>query len=273
MANFAYRLTRQRRQLAACEVLGKMNGAVGNYNAHVVAYPQVDWVGLTRGFVEGELGLVYNPYTTQIEPHDFLAEHFHCLQRFNSVLLDCSRDMWGYVSLGYFRQRTEAGEVGSSTMPHKVNPIDFENCEGNLGVSSALLAHMADKLQVSRFQRDLSDSTVLRCTGMALSHAYLAVQSALKGLGKVEVDEVRVKAEVEGQWEVLGEAYQTVMRREGVDQPYEKLKEMTRGKKVGPADMKRFIDSLDVSAEVKQTLQALTPSTYTGLAERLAKEV
>ena len=272
MANFAYRLGRQRRQLAACEVLGKMNGAVGNYNAHVVAYPSVDWVALTRRFVE-ELGLVYNPYTTQIEPHDSLAEHFHCLHRFNGVMLDYARDMWGYISLGYFRQRTVEGEVGSSTMPHKVNPIDFENCEGNLGLSSALLEHMAGKLQVSRYQRDLSDSTVLRCTGMAVSHCYLALQSALKGMGKVEVDEARVNGEVDGMWEVLGEAYQTVMRREGIEQPYEQLKERTRGKRVDATEMRSFVEQLQLSADVKRELRDLTPSRYIGLAEQLAKDL
>ena len=272
MANFAYRLGRQRRQLAACELLGKMNGAVGNYNAHLVAYPDVDWVGVTRHFVQ-ELGLVYQPYSTQIEPHDGLAELFHCLQRVNCIVLDYARDMWGYISLGYFQQRTVEGEVGSSTMPHKVNPIDFENCEGNLGISSALLEHLASKLQVSRYQRDLSDSTALRCTGMAVSHHYLALQSALKGMGKVEIDEGRVRGEVSGMWEVLGEAYQTVMRREGVEQPYEQLKGMTRGKKVTGGDMHAFIEQLSLSAEVKRGLKELTPDRYTGLAEQLAKQL
>ena len=273
MANFAYRLGRQRRQLAACEVLGKMNGAVGNYNAHVIAYPGVDWVALSRAFVEDELGLVHNPYTTQIEPHDFLSEHFHALHRFNCIAIDLCRDMWGYVSLGYFRQRTAPGEVGSSTMPHKVNPIDFENAEGNLGVSNALLHHMAEKLQVSRFQRDLSDSTVLRCMGSALSHCYLAMQSAMKGLSKIEVDEARVRGEVDGVWEVLGEAYQTVMRKEGIDRPYERLKELTHGRRVGAAEMRQFVDSLQLSDDVRGPLRELTPGRYIGLAEQLARNV
>ena len=273
MANFVYRLARQREQLAACEVLGKMNGAVGNFNAHTVAYPNIDWPEVTRSFVEDVLHLRYNPYTTQIEPHDYLAEHFDVLRRINTVLLSLCRDFWYYISLGYFKQRTAAGEVGSSTMPHKVNPIDWENAEGNVCISNALLSHMADKLPVSRMQRDLSDSTVLRNIGVALSHSYIAIQSALKGLNKADVDEQRLSSELNGQWEVLGEAYQTVMRREGMDAPYEKLKAMTRGKKITEADMRQFVDGLEVAEGVKATLRQLTPNNYVGLAEQLAKKV
>ena len=273
LANFVYRLGRQRQQLAACEVLGKMNGAVGNFNAHTVAYPAIDWQALTRSFVEDVLGLRYNPYTTQIEPHDYLAEHFDVLRRINTVLLALCRDMWYYISLGYFKQRTAAGEVGSSTMPHKVNPIDWENAEGNVCISNALLSHMADKLPVSRMQRDLSDSTVLRNIGTALAHSYIAHQSALKGLAKADVDQQRLSSELSGQWEVLGEAYQTVMRREGVEAPYERLKAMTRGKKMTEADMREFVEGLEVAEEVKAGLRQLTPNNYVGLAEQLAKKV
>lgn len=273
LANFVYRLQRQRRQLDACEVLGKMNGAVGNYNAHAVAYPRVDWPALTRSFVEDVLRLRYNPYTTQIEPHDYLAEHFDVLRRTNTVTLDLCRDMWQYISLGYFKQRTLAGEVGSSTMPHKVNPIDWENAEGNVCLSNALLSSMADKLPVSRLQRDLSDSTVLRNIGVAVSHSYIAMQSALRGLAKAVVDEARLSDELSGQWEVLGEAYQTVMRREGIEEPYEKLKAMTRGKKMTEADMRQFVEGLDVKEEVKAALRQLTPNNYLGLAEQLANKV
>ena len=273
LANFVHRLERQRQQFASCELLGKMNGAVGNYNAHVVAFPAVDWPQLTAAFVQDVLRLSYSAYTTQIEPHDFLSEHFDCLHRFNRVMTDLVQDLWGYIAAGYFSQRTAAGEVGSSTMPHKVNPIDFENCEGNLGLANALLHHLSAKLQVSRFQRDLSDSTVLRCIGLAVSHHYVALQSAMKGLRKLEVDEQRLRAELDGAWELLGEAYQTVMRREGVPQPYEMVKELTRGRRVGEQEMRQFIESLDLRDEVKQELRRLTPASYTGLAEQLANAV
>jgi len=271
LAVFAHRLARQRAQLASVEVLGKMNGAVGNYNAHVAAYPEVDWPALSTRFVEG-LGLRFNPLTTQIEPHDFVAELFHALIRCNTVLLDFSRDCWGYISLGYFRQRAVAGEVGSSTMPHKVNPIDFENAEGNLGLANALLEHLAAKLPQSRFQRDLTDSTVMRNLGVALAHALIALRSLLRGMGKLEVDHRRLSADLDQAWEVLAEPVQTVMRRYGLADAYEQLKDFTRGQAVDEAALKAFIARLDLPEEARERLLALSPAAYTGLAARLARE-
>jgi adenylosuccinate lyase len=272
LANFAHRLRRQREQVVAVPVLGKMNGAVGNYNAHLVAYPAVDWVTVAREFVTG-LGLEWNPYTTQIEPHDYIAELFQAVSRFNTVLLDLCRDLWGYISLAYFKQRTVAGEVGSSTMPHKVNPIDFENAEGNLGLANAIFDHLAAKLPVSRWQRDLSDSTVLRNLGVGMAHSVIAYQSALKGLGKLEVNPVRLTEDLDGTWEVLAEAIQTVMRRHGVDQPYERLKALTRGHAIDREALAAFVEGLEIPAEAKRALLDLTPAGYTGLAARLAREV
>ncbi len=272
MANVVHRLRRQRRQLAAVEILGKINGAVGNYNAHVVAYPEVDWPALSRRFVEG-LGLVWNPYTTQIEPHDWIAEFFDALARLGTVLIDFDRDVWGYISLGYFRQKTTASEVGSSTMPHKVNPIDFENSEGNLGIANAVARHLAEKLPVSRWQRDLTDSTVLRNLGVALAHTRLALQSTLKGLAKLEVDEGRLAEDLDANWEVLAEAVQTVMRRYGVERPYEKLKELTRGRRIDAAGLRAFIAGLDIPEDAKRRLRDLTPADYTGLARQLAEGI
>jgi len=272
MANFAHRLKRQRQQLEQIEILGKINGAVGNYNAHLIAYPEVDWQNFSRRFVEG-LGLAWNPYTTQIEPHDWMAEIFDCLTRFNTVLIDMNRDIWGYISLGYFRQKTIAGEVGSSTMPHKVNPIDFENAEGNLGIANAIARHLAEKLPISRWQRDLTDSTVLRNLGVAIAHIRIALQSTLKGMAKLEVDEQQLAADLDANWEVLGEAIQTVMRRYGIDQPYEKLKALTRGQRIDAGSLRHFINGLEMPREAKDRLLALTPATYTGLARELAEKI
>ncbi|RMD80344.1 MAG: adenylosuccinate lyase [Gammaproteobacteria bacterium] len=272
LANFAHRVRGARAALAALPIPGKMNGAVGNYNAHRVAYPEVDWEGLARDFVTG-LGLDWNPYTTQIEPHDGLAAYCDALRRFDTVLLDLCRDLWGYVSLGYFRQRAVAGEVGSSTMPHKVNPIDFENAEGNLGLANALLAHLGEKLPVSRWQRDLSDSTVLRNLGVALGHVLLAARSALKGLGKLEADPERMRQDLDQAWEVLAEAVQTVMRRYGVEEPYEKLKALTRGRTVDRETLQAFVRGLPIPQEAKERLLALTPAAYTGYAAELARRM
>jgi len=271
-ANVAARLERQYGQLAKVDLLGKINGAVGNYNAHAVAYPEVDWPAFGRNFVES-LGLVFNPYTTQIEPHDYIAEYFHALARFNTVLIDFNRDVWGYISQGYFSQKTVAGEVGSSTMPHKVNPIDFENSEGNLGVANALFSHLAEKLPISRWQRDLSDSTVLRNLGVGIAHTLIALQSTLKGLSKLELNPAALEADLDANWEVLAEPIQTVMRRYGVEKPYEKLKELTRGRRIGAEDMKNFVAGLEIPEDAKQRLLALTPRDYTGYAETLAKRV
>jgi len=271
-ANVAARLERQYGQLAKVDLLGKINGAVGNYNAHAVAYPEVDWPSFGRDFVES-LGLVFNPYTTQIEPHDYIAEYFHALARFNTVLIDFNRDVWGYISQGYFSQKTVAGEVGSSTMPHKVNPIDFENSEGNLGVANALFSHLAEKLPISRWQRDLSDSTVLRNLGVGIAHTLIALQSTLKGLSKLELNPAALEADLDANWEVLAEPIQTVMRRYGVEKPYEKLKELTRGRRIGAEDMKNFVAGLEIPEDAKQRLLALTPRDYTGYAETLAKRV
>jgi len=272
MANFAHRLHQQRERIAAVDLLGKFNGAVGNYNAHLAAYPQLDWPAFARDFVES-LGLAWNPYTTQIEPHDYMAELFDALARFNTVLIDLCRDAWSYISLGYFKQLTVAGEVGSSTMPHKVNPIDFENAEGNLGIANAILGHLSAKLPISRWQRDLTDSTVLRNLGVGVAHTSIALQSALRGIGKLEADPQRLAADLEANWEVLAEPIQTVMRRYGVDSPYERLKELTRGRQVGPEELRAFVDGLPIPEEAKQTLRALTPATYTGNAATQAMSI
>ncbi|MHB8346799.1 MAG: adenylosuccinate lyase [Acidiferrobacterales bacterium] len=266
MANVAYRLRRQREQISGIAMMGKMNGAVGNYNAHIAAYPAIDWQAVTGGFVRS-LGLDWNPYTTQIEPHDYMAELFHALARFNTIVLDFDRDVWGYISLGYFRQKVVSGEVGSSTMPHKVNPIDFENSEGNLGLANALFGHLAAKLPVSRWQRDLSDSTVLRNLGVALGYALLAYESCLRGIGKLEVNSGRLQEDLNANWEVLSEAIQTVMRRYGVERPYEKLKELTRGRGgINPESLRAFISGLAIPEPARAELMALTPSAYTGNA-------
>ncbi|WP_297528940.1 adenylosuccinate lyase [Thiohalobacter sp.] len=272
MANVAYRLRRQRDQIAAVPMLGKMNGAVGNYNAHMIAYPEVDWPALAERFVT-DLGLDWNPYTIQIEPHDYMAELFDALSRFNTVLIDFSRDVWGYISLGYFRQRTVAGEVGSSTMPHKVNPIDFENAEGNFGIANALYAHLAAKLPVSRWQRDLSDSTVLRNLGVGIAHTVIGYDALLKGISKLEADPARLAQDLDATWEVLAEAVQTVMRRYGIDKPYEKLKELTRGKGIDAESLRAFIDGLDIPEEARDRLHALTPHTYIGNAVDQARDI
>ncbi len=272
MANVAYRLKRQRDLLKGVPLLGKINGAVGNYNAHLVAYPEVDWPKLAEEFVTS-LGLEWNPYTTQIEPHDYVAEFFDAVARFNTVLIDFDRDVWGYISLGYFKQRTVAGEVGSSTMPHKVNPIDFENSEGNLGIANAVFGHLGTKLPISRWQRDLTDSTVLRNLGVGVAHSLIAYQATMKGIGKLEVDPVRLGADLDANWEVLGEAIQTVMRRYGVEKPYEKLKELTRGKRVDGAGMQAFVDTLEIPEEAKARLKAMAPADYTGNAAEQARKI
>jgi adenylosuccinate lyase len=272
LANVVARLRRARARLAAVRLTGKANGAVGNYNAHLAAYPAVDWEGLSRRFVEA-LGLEFNPYTTQIEPHDSLAEAFDALARLNTILVDLDRDLWGYISLGYFRQKLVAGEVGSSTMPHKVNPIDFENSEGNLGVANALLRHLADKLPVSRWQRDLTDSTVLRNVGAAFGHSLLGYVACARGLDKLEVDAARLAADLDANWEVLAEAVQTVMRRYGIEDAYEQLKALTRGARVTPDAMRAFVAGLAIPADAKARLVALTPATYTGRAADLARKV
>lgn len=272
LANSAYRLRRQVDQVESSAILGKINGAVGNYNAHLAAYPEVDWQQHAQVFVES-LGLDWNPYTTQIEPHDCIAELNAALCRFNTVLIDLDRDLWGYISLGYFRQKTVAGEVGSSTMPHKVNPIDFENSEGNLGIANALLQHLAEKLPISRWQRDLTDSTVLRSLGSALSHCVIAYRALLKGLVKLELDTSAINADLDACWEVLAEPIQTVMRRYGIDEPYEKLKQLTRGQAISQDSLMVFIDSLDIPAAAREELKALTPATYTGNAASQASTI
>jgi adenylosuccinate lyase len=272
MANVANRLGRARSTIARVTLLGKMNGAVGNYNAHLVAYPDYDWERFSRRFVES-LGLEFNPYTTQIEPHDAFGELFDAFARANLILLDLNRDLWGYISLGFFRQKLKAGEIGSSTMPHKVNPIDFENSEGNLGLANALLRHLADKLPVSRWQRDLTDSTVLRNMGVALGYTLLAYDSLLRGLNKLEADGARLHADLDANWELLAEPVQTVMRRYGIDSPYEKLKELTRGKRISREEMRSFIETLEIPAAARNELLALTPSGYTGMASQLARRI
>ena len=270
LANFAARLESQRAGLERVAILGKMNGAVGNFNAHTVALPQVDWLGFSASFV-ASLGLQSNRYTTQIEPHDWIAEYCHALMRANTVLLDLSRDMWSYISLGYFKQRLVAGEVGSSTMPHKVNPIDFENAEGNLGLANALLSHFADKLPVSRLQRDLTDSTVLRNIGVAVGHSVLSYKSLSAGLAKIDLDALRVAEDLDRAWEVLGEAVQTVMRAHGIPDAYDKLKSFTRGRPIDGRSMREFIGSLALPDEEKARLLTLTPAAYVGLAPLLAR--
>ena len=264
-ANTVARLQRQLQQFATVELLGKINGAVGNYNAHLVAYPEVDWQANAQQFV-GSLGLHWNPLTTQIEPHDCIAELFAACCRFNTILIDFDRDLWGYISLGYFRQKTIAGEVGSSTMPHKVNPIDFENSEGNLGLANAIMQHLAEKLPISRWQRDLTDSTVLRNIGTGFAHSVIAWEAALKGLGKLLIDPERLRADLDQSWEVLAEAIQTVMRRYDVPEPYEKLKALTRGQRIDAATLATFVDTLDIPDAAKATLRALRPYTYIGNA-------
>jgi adenylosuccinate lyase len=272
LANVVARLRRQGEQLAGVSLTGKINGAVGNYNAHVAAYPEVDWPAFARRFVES-LDLDFNAYTTQIEPHDAIAEIADAQKRIDTVCIDLCRDLWGYISLGYFKQAVKAGEVGSSTMPHKVNPIDFENAEGNFGIASALLEHFAAKLPVSRWQRDLTDSTVLRALGTAFGHALVGMDALLRGLGKLSANEARLAADLDAAWEVLAEAVQTVMRRHGLPEPYEQLKALTRGQGITEASMRGFIDSLDLPADDKQRLLQLAPGTYTGLAESLARDI
>lgn len=272
IANVVARIERQRAQIAAVELTGKINGAVGNYNAHVASYPDVDWPAFAQRFVEG-LGLVFNPYTTQIEPHDNVAEIGDAARRANTILIDLARDIWGYISLGYFKQRLKEGEVGSSTMPHKVNPIDFENAEGNFGIANALFEHFSAKLPISRWQRDLTDSTVLRALGTAFGHTQVALDSLAKGLGKLEVNPQRLDADLDTAWEVLAEAVQTVMRRHGLPNPYEQLKALTRGQGITADSMRAFIESLDLPADDKQRLREMTPGSYTGLAERLARDI
>jgi adenylosuccinate lyase len=272
MANVVARLRRQRQQIASVGLLGKINGAVGNYNAHLCAYPEVDWPAHARQFVES-LGLDWNPYTIQIEPHDYIAELFDAVARFNTILIDFCRDIWSYIAIGYFKQKTVAGEVGSSTMPHKVNPIDFENAEGNLGIANALFDHLASKLPVSRWQRDLTDSTVLRNMGVGFAYTTIACRSALRGIGKLEVETKRLDADLDANWEVLAEPIQTVMRRYGIEQPYEKLKALTRGQRVDQAGMQAFVDSLDLPQAVKTDLKALTPASYIGNAAEQARKI
>ena len=272
LANVAWRLQRQRQQFMKIELLGKINGAVGNFNAHLSACPQIDWPALARRFVE-QLGLAWNPYTTQIEPHDGISELCNCLARFNTIMLDLDRDIWSYISLGYFRQRTVAGEVGSSTMPHKVNPIDFENSEGNAGVANALLNHLAAKLPISRWQRDLSDSTVLRNIGSAFGYSLLAFRSTLSGLGKLELDALAINADIDNCWKILAEPIQTVMRRYGVPEPYEKLKELTRGRQVDQDAIRAFVEKLDIPEPARKSLLELTPRTYLGNAVEQARSI
>ncbi len=273
IANVVARLDRQREQIANVEIMGKINGAVGNFNAHLAAYPEIDWPGFSKRFVEG-LGLVHNPYTIQIEPHDYIAELFDAVERANTVLIDFSRDIWGQIALGHFRQRLVEGEVGSSTMPHKVNPIDFENAEGNLGVGNAVMGHLARKLPISRWQRDLTDSTVLRTLGVGLGHSLIAYRSLAKGLSKLEINAEQLAAELDGNWEILGEAVQTVMRRYGVEKPYEKLKALTRGQRVDGPAMRAFIDSIqELPAETRERLAQMTPGDYIGNAKAMAERI
>ncbi len=272
MANVVARLRRQREQIAGVALMGKINGAVGNYNAHLSAYPEIDWPAFAREFVES-LGVDWNPYTIQIEPHDYMAELFDAIARANNILIDFARDVWGYISLGYFKQKTVAGEVGSSTMPHKVNPIDFENGEGNLGIANALFDHLAMKLPVSRWQRDLTDSTVLRNMGVGFAYTSIALQSILRGIGKLEANEQRLAEDLMGNWEVLAEPIQTVMRRHGIEKPYEKLKELTRGNRVDQAGMQAFVDGLDLPEAAKEALRRLTPLNYIGNAVEQAEKI
>jgi len=272
MANVAYRLERQYKQFKAVHVMGKINGAVGNYNAHYSAYPELNWPEIAQNFVES-LGIDFNPYTIQIEPHDYIAEYFDTLARFNTILIDFDRDIWSYISLGYFKQKTIAGEVGSSTMPHKVNPIDFENSEGNLGIANALLNHLSSKLPISRWQRDLTDSTVLRNLGVGIAHSIIAYSSTMRGISKLQINQDALAKDLDNTWEILAEPIQTVMRRYGVEKPYEKLKELTRGQSITPETLKDFVNTLDIPEKAKQELQALTPAGYIGNAVEQAKNL
>eukprot|EP01041_Mallomonas_annulata_P016017 gene16017-33682_t len=272
IANVVVRLVAAREKITAVKLMAKMNGAVGNYNAHLSAYPSFDWAAFSQAVIEQRLGLVFNPYTIQIEPHDYMAELFDAIARTNTILIDLSRDIWGYVSLGYFKQRLKDGEVGSSTMPHKVNPIDFENAEGNLGLANAVLRHLSEKLPISRWQRDLTDSTVLRNMGVALGYAVLAYQSLATGLGKLEINEAAIADDLDNAWEVLAEPIQTVMRRYGIENPYEQLKELTRGKGISKEALRDFITGLAIPQEAKDLLLAMTPSNYIGIADKLAKD-
>ncbi|MCG3722515.1 adenylosuccinate lyase [Vibrio cincinnatiensis] len=273
MANVAYRMERQYKQIANIEILAKINGAVGNYNAHLSAYPEVDWHKFSEEFICESLGVTWNPYTTQIEPHDYIAELFDAIARFNTILIDFDRDIWGYIALGHFKQRTIEGEIGSSTMPHKVNPIDFENSEGNLGLANAIFTHLAQKLPISRWQRDLTDSTVLRNLGVGVGYAVIAYSSTLKGISKLEVNRDALLAELDKNWEVLAEPVQTVMRRYGIEKPYEKLKELTRGKRVDGEAMRQFIDGLALPQEEKDRLKQMTPASYIGYAIELTDQL
>ncbi|NHZ98148.1 adenylosuccinate lyase [Massilia sp. CCM 8734] len=273
MANVVARLKRAVQRIADVEILGKMNGAVGNYNAHLAAYPDFDWETFSKNVIEQRLGLTFNPYTIQIEPHDYMAELFDAIARTNTILLDLNRDIWAYISLGYFKQTTKAGEIGSSTMPHKVNPIDFENSEGNLGLANAVLKHMAEKLPVSRMQRDLTDSTVLRNIGVGFGYALLAYDSCLRGLNKLEVNAARLEQDLDANWEVLAEPVQTVMRRYGIENPYEQLKELTRGKGISKMALREFVLTLAIPQDAKDLLLAMTPSNYVGIAAKLAKAI
>ena len=272
LANVVHRLRRQVKQIRETELLGKINGAVGNYNAHLSAYPEIDWAQNAREFIES-LGLDWNPYTTQIEPHDYIAELYDSVARFNTILIDLDRDVWGYISLGYFKQKTVEGEVGSSTMPHKVNPIDFENSEGNLGIANALFSHLSAKLPISRWQRDLTDSTVLRNLGVGFAHSLIAYEATLKGLGKLEINPARLFEDLDHAWEVLAEPIQTVMRRYNIEKPYEKLKALTRGKAMTPEVIKNFVESLDIPDQAKAELMALTPGRYIGNAVDQAQNI
>jgi len=272
LANVVARLKRQLSQIRKVEILGKINGAVGNYNAHLSAYPNVDWAKNAKDFIS-RLGLVYNPYTTQIEPHDYIAELFDAIARFNTILIDLDRDIWGYISLGYFKQKTVEGEVGSSTMPHKVNPIDFENSEGNLGIANAILTHLSQKLPVSRWQRDLTDSTVLRNLGVGIAHSLISYQATLKGLNKLEINPDKLAADLDNAWEIMAEPIQTVMRRYQVEEAYEKLKALTRGNVMNQASIQSFIESLEIPDTAKQELMALSPASYIGNAVAQAKAI
>ena len=272
MANFSYRLSRQIDQLSAVQIMGKFNGAVGNFNAHVSAYPEIDWQNVSKDFIE-KLGINFAPYSSQIESHDYIAEYFHALNRFNTILIDFCRDIWGYISLGYFTQKTIEGEIGSSTMPHKVNPIDFENAEGNLGLAIAVGDHFATKLPISRWQRDLTDSTVLRNLGVSCAHSLISYASICKGIGKLEVNESKITEDLDKAWEVLAEPIQTVMRRYGVENPYEKLKDLTRGKQIDSKIIDDFINTLEIPAEAKEELRKLTPMNYIGNAINLARDI
>ena len=272
LANVVHRLRRQVKQIRAVELMGKINGAVGNYNAHLSAYPSIDWAQNAKDFIES-LGLDWNPYATQIEPHDYIAELYDAIARFNTILIDLDRDIWGYISLGYFKQKTVEGEVGSSTMPHKVNPIDFENSEGNLGIANALFSHLSAKLPISRWQRDLTDSTVLRNLGVGFAHSLIAYEASLKGLGKLEINPARLDEDLDHAWEVLAEPIQTVMRRYNIEKPYEKLKALTRGKAMTPDVIKAFVESLEIPDAAKAELMELTPGSYIGNATQQARDI